>query len=210
MKIQGCRGFMAEETYQSVTVVNGNRSPGDVADVTDEGAVCLQQLAAQYPLRPVAVFRLVAAQSGVGTSHIPKAFHLVVPLHHGARGHQPVVGPQTEVKLLPEGGDVEEKFLLGLSGGKHFALDSLLVSGREQVRQVVSVGVGAEGSDQAVLLQPAPQLVWKNHKDTMRPFTVSRHQENTCKHHYVLLNAKHVQLCVKMIYCSEPCLFTLR
>ena len=62
------------------------------------------------------------------------------------------------MELLAEGGDVEEERLLGgLAGGEGLPPHALLVIGREKVRQVVSAGVGAEGSDQAIFLQPAPE-----------------------------------------------------
>lgn len=79
------------------------------------------------------------------------------------------------MELLPEGGDVEEKLLLRCPGGKHLPPHALLVSGREQVRQVVPMRVGAEGSDQAVFLQPAPQLFCKN--NTMTPLISQQKQE---------------------------------
>lgn len=155
------------KTHQSIAVVNGNRGPGDVCDVTNEGAVCLEKLAVQYPLCPSGGFSLVTF-TGIACGRfrdIP--VNLIVPLHHGARRHQPAVGPQTEVELLPKCGDVEEEFLLGGGGGEGLPLDALLVAGGEQVGKVVSVGVGAEGGDQAVFLQPVPQLVCKTAQRNM-------------------------------------------
>lgn len=108
----------------------------------------------RIPLRLVAA--LLPPVVGVGGGG---GRRLLVPLHHGAGRHQPVVGPQAQVELLPEGGDVEEELLLGPAGRRRLPLGALLVGGGEQVRQVASVGVGAEGSDEAVFLQPAPQPV---------------------------------------------------
>lgn len=56
-----------------------------------------------------------------------------MPLHHRARRHQPAVRPQTKVKLLSEGSDVEEKPLFSFTVFKHLPLNTLLVSGGEQV-----------------------------------------------------------------------------
>lgn len=148
-------------THQTIAVVNGNRGPWDVCDVTNEGAVCLEKLSVQYPLCVSGGFSLVTL-TGIasgGFRDIP--VDLIVPLHHGTRRHQPAVGPQSEVELLPKSGDVEEEFLIGGRGGEGLPLDALLVGGGEQVGKVVSVGVGAEGGDQAVFLQPVPQLVCK-------------------------------------------------
>lgn len=95
---------------------------------------------------------------------------LVVPLHHGARSHQLLIGPQPQVKLLPECRDVEVELLLGgggAGGGRRLPLDTLLVRGGEQVRQEVSVRVGAEGSDEAVFLQPTLQVAWKGGGETL-------------------------------------------
>lgn len=116
------------KTYQSVTVVNGNRGPGDICDVTSKGAVCLEELTTQYPLRPSSGFGM---DGSITVTDIPKAFDLIVPLHHCTWRHQPVVGAQTEVEFLPKGRDVEEKFLVRFTRRKHFPLDTLLVSGRE-------------------------------------------------------------------------------
>lgn len=89
-----------------------------------------------------------------------------MPLHHGARRYQLLVGPQPQVELLPERRDVEVELLLSSSAsrGRRLPLDPLLVRGREQVRQEVSVGVGAEGGDEAVLLQPTLQVVWRGRR----------------------------------------------
>lgn len=157
-------------TYQSIAVVNGNRGSGDVGDVTDEGAVRLQQLPLENPLRCIGP---VGARCGV-----PKPPNLVVPLHHRPGRHQPVVGPQSQVELLPEGRDVEEESLLGL-GEKRVPPHALLVRGGQQVGQVVTVGVGAEGRHQAVLLQPALQLVWQNKHRTGSSKSGSRTSQQT-------------------------------
>lgn len=145
------------KTHQSITVVNGNRGPGDICNVTNKGAVCLEKLTVQYPLGPSGSLGLVETFTGVTSSDCDIPLDLFVPLHHGARRHQPAVRPQAEVELLPKGGDVEEEFLIGRRGGEDLPLDALLVAGREQVGKVASVRVGAEGRDQAVLLQPVPQ-----------------------------------------------------
>lgn len=152
--------LLLRKTYQPIAVVNGNRGPGDVCDVTGKGAVCLEQLTAQYPLRAIGGFSLVGAHARiVASTAVSESRDLVVPLHHRARRHQPAVRPQTKVKLLSKGSDVEEKPLFSFTVFKHLPLNTLLVSGGEQVWQVVSVGVGAEGGDQAVFFQPALQLL---------------------------------------------------
>lgn len=74
------------------------------------------------------------------------------------------------MKLLPECRDVEVELLLGGGGGgggggRRFPLDTLLVRGGEQVRQEVSVRVGAEGGDEAVLLQPTLQVACRRRGD---------------------------------------------
>lgn len=150
-------GVGGRKTHQSITVVNGNRGPGDVCNVTNKGAVCLEKLPVQYPLRPSGGLGLLETFAGIASGYRDISINLIVPLHHGARRHQPAVGPQAEVELLPKRGDIEEEFLVGLRGAEGLPLDALLVGGREQVGQVVSVGVGAEGGDQAVFLQPVPQ-----------------------------------------------------
>lgn len=115
----------------------------------------------QYPLCPGGGRSLVTFTGITSGSFRDIPFDLIVPLHHGARRHQPAVGPQTEVELLPKRGYVEEEFLIGGRGWEGLSLDTLLVGGGEQVGKVVSVGVGAEGGDQAVFLQPVPQMVCK-------------------------------------------------
>lgn len=151
----GKGGAGGRKTHQSITVVNGNRGPGDVCNVTNKGAVCLEKLTVQYPL--CGGLALVETFTGITSSYRDIPVGLTVPLHHGARRHQPAVWPQAEVELLPKRGDVEEEFLIGLRGGEGLPLDALLVGGREQVGKVVPVRVGAEGGDEAVFLQPIPQ-----------------------------------------------------
>lgn len=145
------------KTHQSITVVNGNRGPGDVCNVTNKGAVGLEKLAVQYPLCPSGRLGLVETFTGISSSYCDIPISLIMPLHHGARRHQPAVRPQAEVKLLPKGRDVKEECLVGLRGVEGLPFDALLVGSREQVGKVVSVRVGAEGGDEAVFLQPVPQ-----------------------------------------------------
>lgn len=80
-----------------------------------------------------------------------------MPLDHGPRGHQLAVGVQPQVELLAEGRDVEEQPVALLQAHGSVPLHSLLVVRREQVRQVVALGVCADGGDEAILLQPALQ-----------------------------------------------------
>lgn len=127
------------KTHQSITVVNGNRGPGHVCNVTNKGAVCLEKLTVQYPLCPSGRLGLVETFTGIPSSYCHIPVKLAVPLHHGARGHQPAVRPQAEVELLPKRGDVEEESVTGLRRGEGLPLDALLVGGREQVGKVVSV-----------------------------------------------------------------------
>lgn len=166
-KNMGRRGVGGRKTYQSITVVNGNWGPGDVCNVTNEGAVCLEKLSVQYPLCSGVGFSLVTFTGIVTSSFCDIPFNLIVPLHYGARRHQPAVRPQTEVELLSKGRDIEELFLIGRPRGEGLPLDALLVGGREQVGKVVSVRVGAEWSDEAVFLQPVPQLVCKTEQWNM-------------------------------------------
>jgi len=149
-----------QQTHQTVAVVNGNRSPGNVRDVAHEGAVRLQKLPPQYSPGPGPVLPRLRRDVTARSAATVDVVLVVVPLHLGAGGHQPVVGPQAEVELLAERGDVEEEplLLLLLLLGPCLPPDTLLVIGREQVRQVVSAGVCAEGRDQAILPQAAPQL----------------------------------------------------
>ena len=131
-------------TYQPIAVVNGNGSSRHVRDVANEGAVCFEELSIQYPVRAnagaVPAFRRVAVV-------LHERLYLIVPLNHGPRGHQPPVGVQPQVELLAEGGDVEEEFLALLQAQRGVPLYPLLVVGREQVRQIVPLRVGADGGD---------------------------------------------------------------
>lgn len=139
MKRQGSKGCESEElydsrgTYQTITVVNSNRGPRDICDITNEGAVSLKQLPVQYSLCLVASLSVVGQIIVSNVASVPKALNLIMPLHHGPRCHQVVIRAQAQVKFLPKGSDVEEKSLVRFISKKYLPLDTLLVTGREQV-----------------------------------------------------------------------------
>ncbi len=92
MKAQGLKGWESfgalwmRRTYQSVTVVNGNRGFRHVTDIPSENTV------------PMDTF--------LGLFH-----KVLLPFHKSSRGHQPPVGPQAEVQLFPKHGDIEKQVL---------------------------------------------------------------------------------------------------
>lgn len=139
--------------YQSVAVADGHGGSGHAGDVAGEKAPLLE---------------------GFPEKHLK----ILLPFGHGAHRHQPPVGPQPEVQLLPENRDVEvEQAAAGPAalGGLIRGAARDAAAGRAQgrgtggfadprrrlaghhVREEATPAIGAEGNDHTILAEFAGQ-----------------------------------------------------